>query len=502
MKILLVTAALAFPAVLAAQTDSAATRSTLSLSQALRTARHNNAAYQQVLNDAGAANWRVRDAYAAFLPSFDVTGFLGYRGPGTQTFLTTTFEQSSATVSSSYSATLRWRLSGTELTAPGLERARRDAVDADIDAAERALETQVTRQYLAVLQAQANLAVQQRQLERNEESLRLAQGRFEVGQVTRIDVQQATVARGQAEVELLRLEQLVRVERLRLFRVIGVEPDTDVMSVDLVDELPITEPPWDLAELLRVAEERHPELIALDKREAAARWGVRSARSQYLPSVAVSAGWSGFTQQFTNPDPLISSTIAGERNDVASAFAACQEENDIRTRLASPLPPKDCSGFTFTDQDALQLEQAIRDRNSVFPFDFTQQPFQVSLVVSIPIFNGFQRAIASSQASAAREDAELALEDRARELKALITERFHDVDRAYRTVAIQRENQAAASDQLELGTERYRLGQGSFFELLDSQLIAQQAERDYVNSIYDYQQSVVLLEQAVGTALR
>ncbi len=489
-------------AVAAQDPDAPSVGATLSLEDALRIARSNNATFQQAANDEGPANWGVRDAYASFLPSFTLNGSMGYRGPGTQTFLTTTFRQSSATVSSTYSAQFNWQMNGQIWTAPGLERAQRDAVVADIGSAERNLEVQVTQQYLAVLQAQANLELQRRQVERNEENLRLAQGRFEVGQVTRMDVSQAQVAKGQSEVELLRLEQLVRIEQLRLFRLLGVDPPADIMAVELVDEFEVTEPDWDLQTLQSLMENRHPDLVALRKREAAAKWQARSARARFLPTLSINAGWAGFTQQFTDVDPLVQSTLQSERNSAMAAMSECETQNQVFMRLTDPLPTRDCSQFVFTDSDAAELASAIRSNNDVFPFDFTPQPFQASLFISYPIFSGFDRAASISQAEAAREDADLAARDRELALRAEVAQRFYEVQRQYQTVEIQESNRTSAQDQLDLASERYRLGQGSFFELLEAQLLFQTAERDRVNAVYDYHRAVAQLEAAVGMPLR
>jgi outer membrane protein len=491
------------PSASPAQTQAAVPDSVRwTLDEAIRLAVAHSPAYRQAVNDEGPAAWEVRSAYASLIPSFGLNGALGYRGPGTQTFLTTAFRQSSATVSSSYEAGLDWSLSAEKLTRPGLARARQDAVDARILSAQRALVSEVTQQYLAVLQAQASVDVQRTQVSRVEENRRLARARFEVGQVTRLDVRQAEVALGQAQVEQLRLEHLVRVELLRLFRTIGVEPPQDVRSVRLADVFEVRAPEWSLDDLLAWAERGHPGLVALRKQEDATRWEVRAARARYLPSVFVSAGWSGFTQQFTDLEPLIDGTIADEQTAADAAIADCELQNEVFARLTQPLPPQDCSSLAFTGADADALAGQIRARNEVFPFDFTQQPFQAQVVVSLPVFTGLQRTVAVSQAEAAREDARWAARDRALALQAELTERFYDVGRAHETIGIQAQNRVGARDQLALATSRYRLGQGSFFELLEAQVIAQQAERDYVNAVYEYHRAVALLEDAAGRPLR
>jgi outer membrane protein len=72
----------------------------------------------------------------------------------------------------------------------------------------------------------------------------------------------------------------------------------------------------------------------------------------------------------------------------------------------------------------------------------------------------------------------------------------------HQAIAIQDTNRTAAAEQLQLATERYRVGSGTFFDLLDAQLATQRAEFDYVNAIFDYHKALAALEAAVGQALR
>src|SRR5205823_3320407 len=72
----------------------------------------------------------------------------------------------------------------------------------------------------------------------------------------------------------------------------------------------------------------------------------------------------------------------------------------------------------------------------------------------------------------------------------------------YQAIAIQDTNRTAAREQLQLATERYRVGSGTFFELLDAQVAALRAETEYVNAVYDYHKALAALEAAVGRPLR
>ena len=465
----------------------------LSLADAIASAREKNPAFREVQNNRGPAAWGVRNAYSSlFVPSFAVSGGMSYTGPGSQTFLTQSFSQSVSTVSSFYDLGLSWQFSGVTMSQPGLAKAELRAADADVAGAENILITGVKQQYLTVLQALATADLARRTVARNEEFLKLANARYGVGQATLIDVRQAQVARGQAEVALLRASTVVSVEKLRLFEQMGVTPPLDVATVQLTDTFAVQTPEWQLNDLLTMAGEQNPSLKALRAREGAAAWGVRAATSSYGPALSVSAGWSGFTQQFTNVDPII---FAGEAA-FANQHAECQENNTIRT--SAGLAPNDCSGFVWGASN----EQAVRDRNSVFPFDFTKQPFQARLTVTWPIFNNFSRELNVSNARTQHNDLEERVRARGLAVQTDVSQAFLVLQSAYRTVGLQDTNRVAAREQLQLATERYRVGSGTFFELLDAQIAALRAEQDAVNATYDYHKALAVLEAAVGRSLR
>jgi outer membrane protein len=378
------------------------------------------------------------------------------------------------------------------LSQPGLARAQQRATDADIAGAENTLVTGITQQYLTVLQALAQADLARKTLQRNEEFLKLAQARYAVGQSTVIDVRQAQVARGQAEVGLLQAQTQVSVQKLRLFEQMGVTPPVDVSVVQLTDSFSVAAPQWQLPDLLTMAEQQNPALKALRARENAAAWGVRAATSSYGPTLSVSAGWSGFTQQFTNVDPI----ILNEQAAFAGQYAACQDNNTIRSNAG--LPPNNCSIYVWGSSN----EQALRSANSVFPFHFTQQPFQARLTLTLPIQTNFARELRVSQARSQRESLDESVRARGLGVQTEVSQAFLTLQTAYRTVGLQDTNRAAAREQLQLATERYRVGSGTFFELLDAQVAALRAESDYVNATYDYHKALAALEAAVGRSLR
>lgn len=465
----------------------------LSLADAIALAREHNPAYRQTIHDRAPAGWGVRNAFSSLLlPSLTASGGLGYSGLGQQRFLTTDFSQSVSTRSSFYSFDLNWQLSGETLAQPGLTRSQLNAASADVAGAETNLVTAVTQQYLTVLQARDNAGVARQELARNEEFLKLAQARYDVGRASLIDVRQAQVARGTAQVVLLRAETAVQVEKLRLFQHLGVTPPVDIASVQLTDSFTVQAPPWQLNDLLTMAEQQNPSLKALRARERAASWGVRAARASYGPAVSVSASWSGFTQKLSDINPTIGAAQAGALADSLS----CEYANTDWLNAGGTA--QNCSALSFTPADA----QALRDQNGRYPFNFTAQPFQARLTVSIPLWSNFSQPLAVSRAKAQQLGLEESVRARGLQVHTDVNQAYLTLQTAFRAIAIQETSRTAAREQLQLATERYRVGSGTFFELLDAQLAALRAETDYVNAGYDYHKAVAALEAAVGRPLR
>lgn len=496
--------ALLLPGVATAQ----AAPQTLSLAEALRLARANSPAYRQVLNDADPANVALRAARAALFPTFGVGGGFGYTGAGRSTFGGSFFNQSSPAVSSSYSIDAQWSLNARTWLAPGQAKAQQRATDESIGAAAVDLTAAVTSQYLNVLRAVASVDVAEQQVVRNQEFLDLAQARLGVGQASLIDVRQAEVAKARADVQLLRARQAATEARIELLVRLGLPAGPAVDQLQLTEAFALTEPDFDAAALTSLALGENPTLRSLEARQEASTIGVRSARSEYLPSFSVSTGISGFTQEFTDTDVLVQNALGGAIGSAQN----CTFQNGILSRLTSPHPSPnggiipDCNAFAGLDATGTQLlpdvQQSILDRNSVFPFNFSRQPWSIRLGVSLPIWDGFSRSARISQARAQQDDATEQVRARRLEVAGQVQGRVAGVRTAWEAARIQELTRTAAREQLQLAQERYRIGNGTALEVADAQNAVTQAEVEYVTAVYDYHLAVVGLEAAVGRPLR
>jgi outer membrane protein len=505
----LIAFALAVPGALTAQEPAAPTQpvAMLSLSEALQQAKNQNPLYRQRLNNAATARWQVRNAYGQLLPSASVSGSVDYTGEGQANFGQGFTRQTSAIYGSSYSVGLQWQLDGARLLAPGEQKANRRAVDEEIANEESGLRFAVTNQYLTSLQATAQVAVSRQQVERNQNFLDLASARYRVGQGTLIEVRQAEVQKAQSDVALLRSIQADNEAKIELFRLIGAPPPLPVEQIGLSDSFPVTEPTFALDDLLKQAETRNPSLRALNARERAASASVASAKTAFLPSLFVQAGWSGFTQQQSDKNLLLSQSLASAQGSAASCFT----NDSIRTGSglgaigncnvsAGLTPPPGGTGIGTTLDPAVR--RSILAENGKFPFEFTGQPFGISATISLPIFTGFGRSLRLQQARELAQDAQESVRAQALQVRSDVQSRHLALGTSFKAIAVQAQSRDAARDQLRLAQDRYRLGSGTALEVSDAQNSVQRAEGDYVNAIYDYHKALAALEAAVGRPLR
>lgn len=469
----------------------------MTLDDAVGLARANSPAFLTVENDLDVAGWAVREAYAGFLPSLTVRSGAQYVAAGTQRFGIFTGDDIGVGTTdyylSDYSLNLSYTLSGRTFFQTSRSRAERRAAEAGIDAAAFTLTTDVTRQYLLALRAQEAVKVAERQVERAAEIFELADARVRVGAAVATEGKQAEVEQGRAEVALLEAVNLLATERLRLMEQIGAEFGEDV---ELTEPFELFDIQYDRQELVRQAMGAHPELRSLRATGSARVAASREVRSDFFPSLSVSVDWSGFTRQIGDTDFLLGQA----RGSVDAQRNQCLLMNEISAGLNQPLTgfPSDCSGIILTPAD----EQRLLSGNRAFPFDFERQPVSAVVRVSLPIFTGFSRKRQAEAADAAAEDAQFAVRAEELRLRTEVAERLGDAQTTYRIAAIEERNREVAGEQLALARERYRLGAAPFLDLLEAESSMAEAERDYLNAVYDFHDALSALESAVGRRLR
>ncbi len=483
--------AAAMPASAQVVTRDSVPPTTLTIDQAIELARRNNPELQQIENNRIGARAAVRSAYGALLPSADASLSAQRQQGGQQIFSGTSLGASSDVNQSNYQIGVNYRINSATLITPSLQRANRDAVEADITGAASNLRSNVSQQYLTTLQSEANADLQDSLVVASQQELILAQAREIVGSGTQLDVQRAEVALGLQRVQALKARNQVEIEKLRLFQQMGTPQPP---NVKLVSQFPVTPINLNLQQLIESARNQNPVVVALRSRQHVADLNVRREKGEYSPTLSLSTGIGGYTYGYTNS----SFPVAQAAAQLDASRTSCIREEEVRAALNLSNQLAQCSAMTFTPAD----EAAIRSSNSKFPFNFTRSPRSFTATLSLPLFDGFAREQRLQEAMASRSDARYSVRARELALTADVTAAYLTLTTAEKTVALQEQNAAKAKQELKLVQDRFKIGATTFVDLTEARATYERAESERINAVYDYHKAFAVLESAVGHPLR
>lgn len=263
----------------------------LSLPEAIVLAQRGNPGLAQVRAQADAAEARLVQARSGRLPSVTLSADAGQ---GT-TDLGGFFGFGRVDVSPRGAALeLRQPIFTGGAVSAAVVRAReaRDAAMAQAGGVRSLLTAQAAEVYAAVLGADEILRLHEAQVRQTSEIERQAGLRFKGGEVARTDVAQAQARLAQAQADLARARGDAARARARFQSVVGA-------AAEGLEPLPLPPPtPASLDEALASAERASPTLLAAQAAARAAEAGVRYARAERLPNLALAATASTTRDKF------------------------------------------------------------------------------------------------------------------------------------------------------------------------------------------------------------
>ncbi|CAN7246858.1 efflux transporter outer membrane subunit [Caulobacter sp. LjRoot300] len=270
----------------------------------------------------------------------------------------------------------------------GVESARAEAgaAQADLRDAQVTIAAEVARNYLELRGAQARLAVANRNLDTQRETLRLTQVRYNAGAGSPIDVASAQARLNATEAAIPALITAEKRANYRLCVLVGKRPGeldatltakTDAEVTPLIAALPI----GDASDLLR----RRPDVQAAERRLAAQTAKVGVATADLFPRVRVS-GFIGF----------LSGSASGFGNSASQAWSVAPTVS---------WPALDLGGA----HQRLKAAQARNDA-SLAVYDQTVLRALEDLETALVAYRQQQAQLVSltNQAAASRRAAELA----------------------------------------------------------------------------------------------
>jgi outer membrane protein TolC len=121
--------------------------------------------------------------------------------------------------------------------------------------------------------------------------------------------------------------------------------------------------------------------------------------------------------------------------------------------------------------------------------------------LSWTIFDGFKREQQRVNGSVARDNAEATAADTRRQVNAQLTQQLATLATTWEQIGIAHDNLAAATEDLRVQNERYRVGAATILDLLTSQAALTQAQVNVVQTRFNYLIARAQVEAVVGRTL-
>lgn len=141
------------------------------------------------------------------------------------------------------------------------------------------------------------------------------------------------------------------------------------------------------------------------------------------------------------------------------------------------------------------------NRQGTGPLFNNPETFGWRFGLSWTLFNGGSREQQQVAAKVQRDVAKARSADTRRQVNAQLTQEIAALGTAYLQIGIATENVAAATEDLRVNQERYRVGAGTILDLLTSQASLTQAQTNQVQARYNYNIALAQLEATVGHPL-
>jgi outer membrane protein len=139
-------------------------------------------------------------------------------------------------------------------------------------------------------------------------------------------------------------------------------------------------------------------------------------------------------------------------------------------------------------------------------FGLGNDPFsyngRLSLSLSYPVFNNFQREQQVVQARVAETNAQVTLRDTQLGAQQLLTQYIGALRGASQRVAVQVASVAAAEEDVRVQQQRYNIGASVLLDLITSQAALATAEQALIQARYDYRIARAELEALIGRELQ
>ena len=285
--------------------------------------------------------------------------------------------------------------------------------------------------YYDIVYTEQLLKVKQDDLKWNEKNLETIKERNRLGAATLADVYQQEVAKGNAELELIRTENKLQTAKKDLLFYLGI---------DVLEE-------YDFADALTTIEER---ILNTD-----------------------------LLKDYENITELVDQAL-NQRFDYKSAMLNLESaQSGVTIAESGHWPSLFASGdYSWSGNS---IDEVDKNKN-----------LQFGLSLNLPIFLGWSVSNRVQLAEVQSKITEIELSDLERDIKRQIKTNFLNLQAAQKGLAVSENNIAAARENLKIEEEKYALGSGKLLDVLIANSRYTTALTDLLNSQFGY---IVLSQQ-------
>jgi len=295
----------------------------------------------------------------------------------------------------------------------------------------------VREAYYDVLLAAQQITVHEASVNLLQKELEDQQRRYNAGTVPHFNVLRAEVAVANEQPLLIQARNNYRIAKNNLSNLLGYNLPRDIwedIPLQLTDSLDAEPFKVNLPDAIQKALSQRSELVALRKAEELQKLNIVNAKSGYLPTVQVFAGYNWYNAQFTPPVTL----------------------------------DHDLNGWNAGAQ------------------------------LSWDIFDGMLTHGKVMQVDALYEKSQTELADESRQIELQVRTGYSDFIEAKEVLDSQKTVQAEAEEALREAEARAAAGTGTQLDVLDAQTSLTQARTTEVQALHDYDTARAKLQRAIG----
>jgi len=249
----------------------------ISLDDSVAMALKSNPSIQMALADKEKALWGIKENEAGKLPTLSLASAYNHGS------------SSLATDSDNFNNSLKvnWPLYTGGRVEGQIDQAKlsADIANLGVAKAQQQLKLDTTTAYYDVLQGRNVVKVNQETVDNLTEHLKNVQAQYQVGTVAKLDVLQSQVQLANAQQNLTKAQNTYDVDVASFNNITGMPLDSQTIMKDDLTYVPYH---MSLADSIKMAQEKRPEIAQSQDNINIAKTGIKIADSGRLPTVAVS----------------------------------------------------------------------------------------------------------------------------------------------------------------------------------------------------------------------